>query len=185
MTRDEKGFQILKPGRALLSGVLFLACIVAANWATTHWGVVTLIGLTATAGTYLAGLALLVRDVAQREGGPLYVLILIALGAALSYLVADPRIAFASLCAFAISETADMIVYTPLAAKGWNRAVLASNAVGAFLDSWIFLSIAGFPHTWSAVSTQWVVKMGVTVITLLALGGARAVLRHSVQPTHP
>lgn len=52
----------------------FLATIVIANWLTTEYGFVAVgFGLTATAGTYAAGLALGFRDVLQDHAGRLWI----------------------------------------------------------------------------------------------------------------
>lgn len=44
--------------------------------------------------------------------------------------------------AFLCSELADFAVYTPLRERHWHTAVVASNAVGAIIDSALFLWIA-------------------------------------------
>jgi uncharacterized PurR-regulated membrane protein YhhQ (DUF165 family) len=44
--------------------------------------------------------------------------------------------------AFLLSEMADFAVYTPLRAKSWLAAVLASNVVGLAIDSALFLYLA-------------------------------------------
>jgi uncharacterized PurR-regulated membrane protein YhhQ (DUF165 family) len=76
-------------------------------------------GLVATAGTYFAGLAFVLRDSVQDAGGRRLVLTLIIAGALLSYLVSDPFIALASGVAFLVSETVDMGIYTPLRKRGY------------------------------------------------------------------
>jgi hypothetical protein len=62
-------------------------------------------------------------------------------GAALSYLVA-PAFAVASGAAFLLSESADMAVFTPLARRGWNRALAGEHGRGAVVDSVVFLHLA-------------------------------------------
>lgn len=160
------------------AGLAFLACVVAANVATTYLGLVSIgFGLTVTAGTFAAGLALIARDITQDQGGRLFVLALIVVGAALSAVLSDGRIALASGIAFLISETVDMAVYTPLRERGWTRAVLASNAVGGIVDTVVFLAIAGFGVTASALTGQWLVKMAATLAAIAVMEGARALLR--------
>jgi uncharacterized PurR-regulated membrane protein YhhQ (DUF165 family) len=108
--------------RALLVTVsaAFLATILAANYVTTEYGMVPVgFGLVATAGTYFAGLAFVLRDSVQDAGGRRLVLTLIIAGALLSYLVSDPFIALASGVAFLVSETVDMGIYTPLRKRGY------------------------------------------------------------------
>jgi uncharacterized PurR-regulated membrane protein YhhQ (DUF165 family) len=164
----------------------FVASIVLANWLTTRYGFVGVgFGLTATAGTFAAGLALGLRDLVHDGLGRWGVLAVIAIGAAVSYAVADPRIATASAVAVLISELADLSVYAPLRKRAWAAAVLASNTVGAFVDTVVFLWLAGF-FAWSAVPGQMVGK--VAWATLIPLGliyaarSARAVPGNRLRP---
>ena len=67
----------------------------------------------------------------------------IVTGAALSWFLEDAqRFAVASGAAFLASEGIDLLVYTPLRARGWLRAVFASNVAGFTLDSVLFLWLA-------------------------------------------
>lgn len=162
---------------AAASAVAFLACILLANYVTTEYGMVPVgFGLTATAGTYLAGLTFVLRDTIQDTIGKRATLALIATGAALSYFVADPFIALASGVAFAVSEVADLAVYTPLRKRGYIRAAVASNIVGAFVDTILFLWIAGFPIA-AAIGGQMAGKVSVTLAVVLAVAGVRAGIR--------
>jgi uncharacterized PurR-regulated membrane protein YhhQ (DUF165 family) len=53
---------------------------------------------------------------------------------------------------------------------GWARAVIASNVVGAVLDTLVFLTLAGFPVTGRAVSGQLAGKLlWATLIPVLAV----------------
>ena len=66
----------------------YVATIWLANWAVTHYGVVSVgFGLVAPAGVYFAGLALTVRDITQDTLGKLAVIAAILAGAILSYWV--------------------------------------------------------------------------------------------------
>lgn len=151
----------------------FIATILAANYVTTEYGMVPVgFGLVATAGTYFAGLAFVLRDTVQDAYGKRAVFALIVLGAALSYLVSDPFIALASGIAFAASETADLLVYSPLRKRGYIRAAIASNVVGALVDTVLFLWIAGFPIA-DAIAGQIVGKATVTGVVVLAVAAFR------------
>jgi len=124
----------------------FIACILAANYVTTWFGMVPVgFGLVATAGTYFAGATFLLRDSLQDIAGKRWTIATIAAGAGLSFLISDPFIALASAVAFGLSELADFAVYTPLRKRGYIRAAVASNIVGAIIDTVAFLTIAGFP----------------------------------------
>lgn len=137
--------------RRLLLFTIFVGTVVAANWALNRYGVVPIgFGLTAPAGVYFAGLAFGVRDALQEVGGRGWVLTAIATGAIISYLVSGGGtipggkvpIAVASGIAFALSELADLAVYTPLRERHWPAAVVASNVIGAVFDSVLFLWLA-------------------------------------------
>ncbi len=147
----------------------FLVCILAANYVTTEYGMLPVgFGLVATAGTYFAGLTFVLRDSIQDAYGKRATLALIAVGAALSYLVSDPFIALASGVAFLAAETADLAIYTPLRKRGYLRAAIASNVVGALVDTVLFLWVAGFPIA-DAIAGQMVGKVAVTAIVWAAV----------------
>jgi uncharacterized PurR-regulated membrane protein YhhQ (DUF165 family) len=82
------------------------------------------------------------RDVVQRCLGLRFALIAIAAGTALSALVAPASLVLASGTAFALSELADFVVYTPLQRQRLLLAVIASSLVGLVVDSIVFLSLA-------------------------------------------
>jgi uncharacterized PurR-regulated membrane protein YhhQ (DUF165 family) len=164
-----------------LLGVLtlagYVATIAAANYATATFGMVPLgFGLTATAGTFAAGLALTLRDLVQDQLGRRAVLTAIAAGALLSYVVATPVLAVASGSAFLLSELCDWVVYTPLRRRGWARAVLASNAVGAVADTVVFLALAGFPIA-VALPGQLLGKAWATAVPVAAVLAVRGLRR--------
>lgn len=152
----------------------FLGCILAANYVTTELGMIPVgFGLIATAGTYFAGLTFILRDSLQDIAGKRWTLGVIAAGAALSFLFSNPFIALASAAAFALAELADLAVYTPLRKRGYIRAAIASNIVGAFIDTVVFLWIAGFPIL-DAIAGQMVGKLAVTAAAVLVVAAYRA-----------
>lgn len=151
----------------------FIATILAANYVTTQYGMVPVgFGLVATAGTYFAGLAFILRDLVQDTAGRKAVIALIVTGAALSYAISAPFIATASAVAFLLSEAADFAVYTPLRKRGYIRAAAASNLVGSIVDTAIFLTIAGFPLR-QAFAGQLVGKTLVTGVVIAAVVAVR------------
>jgi uncharacterized PurR-regulated membrane protein YhhQ (DUF165 family) len=155
-------FSTKRTSFAPVIAVIFLGCILAANVVTTHLGMVPVgFGLIATAGTYFAGATFILRDALQDVAGKRWTLAVIAAGAALSFFVSAPFIALASAVAFGLSELADLAVYTPLRKRGYIRAALASNIVGALIDTVVFLWIAGFPIM-QALPGQMVGKLLVT-----------------------
>lgn len=170
--------------RATLTIAAYIAAIVAANWLTNHYGLIPVgFGLTATAGTYCAGAALMLRNLVQDAAGRKAVVAAIVAGAALSALT-SPALAVASGVAFGVSELADTGLYTPLRKRGWARAVIPASLLGALLDTLLFLSIAGFPVTTPGVMGQLVGKtwaVWLPVLVVAAVRGARvAVSRDAV-----
>lgn len=170
---------ISKSGQALgyLSVAVLLSAVIVANWLTTRFGFVPVgFGFTATAGTFAAGFALAARDATQDLLGKPKMLAVIAIGAALSYIIADPFIATASAVAFAVAELLNFAVYTPLRNRSklgdrrWMAAVSASSLIGALADTFIFLAIAfGWAAVLPALAGQLVGKAWATV-AYLALG---------------
>jgi len=161
---------------------VFAAAVAAANALTSRYGFIPVgLGLSATAGTYAAGLCLLARDWVHDTAGRTAVLAAIAAGGIASAVMAGPRLALASAAAFVLSELADLAVYQPLRRRGWVRAVVASNTVGAPVDTILFLALAGFP-IWAAVPGQLLAKATATAIPLLVVLAVRALLRHRLRP---
>lgn len=160
--------------------VAYVAAIVAANILTERFGLVPVgFGLVATAGTYAAAFALVSRNITQDQIGRVRTLALMSLGVALSWRLASPALALASATAFALSETADMCVYTPLRKRGRGRAVAVASTTGALIDTVAFLLIAGFPVL-PSLPGQLLVKVGMALVAALILRGRRAVHGESV-----
>jgi uncharacterized PurR-regulated membrane protein YhhQ (DUF165 family) len=166
----------------------YAGAIVGANYLTTRYGMVPVgFGLTATAGTFSAGVALMLRNNVQDAYGGRLVLVAIVAGALLSALTA-PTLALASGIAFGVSELADTLLYTPLRRRGWARAVAAASLLGALVDSLVFLSLAGFPLTPRALAGQLAAKQAAVWASLLAVAAwnrwGRAVPRHTLKPAN-
>ena len=87
----------------------------------------------------LAGLVFVLRDFVQREGGHL-VLFGMAVGAGLSFVLADPYVAVASVAAFAVSGLADWALYT-LTRKPFHQRVLLSSLISTPVDTAVFLTL--------------------------------------------
>lgn len=143
--------------RRRVEGIAFLAayiaCIPAANWLIQHVGTrcvasgpclvpVAPGGLEAPSGVLMVGLALVLRDLVQRRLGVWPTLAAIAVGTAISALLAPPALVTASAVAFLYSELADFAVYTPLQRRRLLLAVLLSSLVGLVVDSVMFLWLA-------------------------------------------
>ena len=82
-----------------------------------------------------------------------------------------PRIVFASLVAFLVSSLVDAEIFAwwraHVAGPKWAR-VLTSNSVSTLVDSALFITIAfaGVLPVWPLIGGQYLVKMGITVISL-------------------
>lgn len=121
----------------------FIGCVVGANWALQTYGFVDLLGpgvVMVPAGVYFAGFAFGVRD-ALHELNSRLVVPAIVIGAVVSWWV-EPSFAMASGAAFLLAELADFAVYSPLRARNWPSAVVASNVAGSVIDSLLFLWLA-------------------------------------------
>lgn len=170
-------------GKGLAAIAAFVGSAAGATIATAQIGMVPLpFGTMTTAGTFVAGVALIARDAVQEFAGRLAVLGCIVAGAVVSGVGAPWRLALASGVAFALSELLDWAVYTPLRRRGRGRAVLASSAVAAPVDTALFLWIAGFGVTMEAVAGQVAIKAGLAAIAAGVIG---AVLRNRQRATRP
>lgn len=130
----------------------FAATVPAANWMIGNVGTVCLpdgacllpvgFGLAAPSGVLIIGLALVLRDMVHEAGGAKAALLAIAIGGVLSAIFAPPALVVASVAAFVLAELADLFVYAPLRDRRFGLAVFASGAVGAAVDSAVFLLLA-------------------------------------------
>lgn len=171
--------------------VVYLACIPLANWTIQHVGTQQFpggphtipvgFGYDAPSGVLWIGLALVARDVVQREWGKAVTLAAIAVGVALSYLVA-PSLAYASAVAFGLGELADFAVYTPLQRRHLYAAVLASGVVGAVIDSLVFLQVAFHSTRFWQGNVLGKVYMSVLALPVLLIVRRRAVPDVPVDP---
>lgn len=158
---------------AVIASAAFIACILAANYVTTEFGMVWVFGLTATAGTYLAGVTFVLRDLVQDLAGKWASVGLVALAAVVSLAISNPAIAVASGVAFLVAELADLAIYTPLRSRGYVRAAVASNVAGSIVDTILFLWIAGFGLSGVVVAGQVAGKLAVTLLVVLVVSARR------------
>ncbi|MFD4699783.1 VUT family protein [Streptomyces niveus] len=160
--------------RAGLSAFAYVAGVVVTNVVTASFGLWPVgFGLAATAGTMFAGVTFVLRDVVQEAAGKKAALAALAVGCGISAFMATPALAAASVAAFGLAELLDMGVYTKLRKRGWMRAAVASNVVGAVVDTFVFLLVAGFPVTAISVTGQLVGKGWATVAVVGPVAGYR------------
>ncbi|WP_046869317.1 VUT family protein [Microvirga massiliensis] len=135
---------------AYASLAAFLLTVPLSNWFIENVGdcsagpcvVPVGFGILAPSGVLIIGLGLVLRDLVHRFFGSRVAFAAILVGAALSGILASPILAFASAAAFLVSETVDLLVYGRLRPLRPAMAVFASGAVGALVDSLVFLWLA-------------------------------------------
>jgi uncharacterized PurR-regulated membrane protein YhhQ (DUF165 family) len=149
--------------RALSAFAAFAATIPAANWLIGNVGTTCIpdgpclipvgFGLMAPSGVLMIGAALVLRDLVHELAGWKWAIAAVLIGAALSLITSPPSLAIASAAAFMLAELADFGVYSRLRARGKAVAVMASGAVGAALDSMLFVWLAFGSLEFSAGTT--------------------------------
>lgn len=134
----------------------YIAAIVLVNIGFVHVPLVPLFGEMFPPMSIVVGAVFILRDYAQREIGH-HILAAMLIGAGLSYVMADPYVAVASLVAFLISELVDWYVYTftkrPLAQR-----ILISSAISTPIDSAVFLEMIGH-FSWLGFAMMTAAKM--------------------------
>lgn len=160
----------------------YVGSVVLANYLTSHYGAWRVgFGLTATAGTYAIGGAIATRNLVQDAYGRVVVVAAITVAAFVSWLVGSGRVAWASGLTFLLSELLELAVYTPLRGRArtgdrrWAGAALAASVVGAVVDTFLFLRLAGFPTDTRGVEGQLVGKGWVVLAVIAATMLARLV----------
>ena len=124
------------------NNMLYIALIVVVNYGFTIVPLVpTPWGEMFPPMSLLVGFVFVARDFAQREAGHLVLLSMLA-GGVLSWFMAGPYVAVASVVAFAISETIDWVVYT-LSKKPLSQRIVLSSLASTPIDSTVFLAMIG------------------------------------------
>ena len=145
---------------------LYVILIVAVNYGFTVVPLVALPGGEVWPPiSLLVGFIFVARDYAQREIGHRVIIAMLAAGV-LSYVMASPFIAVASVAAFLISEFADWAVYT-FTGRTFARRVLLSSAVGTPIDSVVFLGLMGFLSLAGAVAMTASKLLGALIVRWL------------------
>ena len=134
---------------------LYIASVVLVNWGFStfpgyewFWSIVV-------------GTVFITRDYCQRAVGHWCLAAMITAGG-LSYFMADPFVALASLCAFAFAEIADWIVYS-VTKRNFADRVLISSAISTPIDTLIFLGILNLLSP-SLVAYQIMSKMAAAIL---------------------
>ena len=169
-----------------LAFVLFAATIPTANWLIENIGTTCIpdgpclvpvgFGIMAPSGVLMIGIALVLRDWLHELAGWRWSFGAVLLGGALSLLFSPPALAIASAAAFTLAEIADLAIYARLRERGKPLAVIASQVVGAALDSAIFVYLAFGSLDFSAGTTLGKLYAGVVVAVFLWARQRRAAL---------
>ena len=120
---------------------IYMALIPLVNWSFAHVPTIPMPdGGNWAPMAIVTGLVLVVRDFAQREIGH-WIMLPLAIGIAISFVMASPAIALASAVAFGISESVDWLVYTTIL-RPLSQRVLISSVFSAPMDSAAFWYLA-------------------------------------------
>jgi len=134
--------EIMRPA-ALFWAAIYIGLIVLVNWLFIVVQPVDMGGGEMWPPVALAvGLIFVARDFAQRVIGH-WVLAAMLVAGVLSYFLADPFVAYASVAAFAISELADWLVYS-FTKRSFAQRILFSSVLATPLDTIVFLGIMGW-----------------------------------------
>lgn len=162
--------------RQIIAFVAFASTIPAANWLIGNVGecipngpclIPVGFGLMAPTGVLMIGLALVLRDWLHEVAGWRWSFVAVLMGGVLSLFFSPPALAIASAAAFTIAEMADLAVYAKLRARGKHVAVMASQVVGAALDSALFVWLAFGSFQFSAGTTLAKIYAGAAVALIM------------------
>lgn len=150
----------------MLHTIIYVLSIVAVNYGFT---VVPLVHLPNgemwPPMSLIVGFVFVVRDFAQREIGH-KILIAMLIGGIISWFMATPEIAVASVVAFAVSEVMDWVIFS-FTGYRFSQRILLSSMVSTPLDSAVFLGLIGL-FSLSSVLIMTLSKMvGAIVVFML------------------
>jgi|TARA_R110000822_G_scaffold125765_4_gene260750 uncharacterized PurR-regulated membrane protein YhhQ (DUF165 family) len=136
--------------------VTYITLIVLVNIGFSIAPLVPMFGEMFPPMSLAVGLIFVARDYAQKEIGHRVIMAMLFAGL-LSWLMADPYVALASVVAFFVSETIDWLVYSWSWQEFHNR-VLISSVAATPVDSSVFLYMIGH-LSYVAVMMMTVAKM--------------------------
>ena len=139
---------------------VYLFAIVLVNWLFAHTTPI----LGVPPATLIVGIIFVLRDYVQRQIGH-KVLLVMLIGCGISFFMASPIVATASLTAFLVAELSDWGVYSILPFRFQHR-VLFSSVIGVAIDTLIFLPMVGL-LTLQAVMVMWCSKMIAAIVVFI------------------
>lgn len=126
----------------MLYTFLYVFSVVAVNYAFTVVPLLQLPGGEAWSPVALfVGFIFVIRDYAQRAVGH-WVLPAMLAGGVISWFMATPDVALASVSAFLVGEVLDWGVYT-FTKRPFSQRILLSSAVSTPVDSVVFMAMMG------------------------------------------
>jgi uncharacterized PurR-regulated membrane protein YhhQ (DUF165 family) len=125
-----------------LSTISYILMILFINVGFAYMPMIRVLGFQTSLMDPVAGVVYLVRDFAQQELGHKIFFAMI-IGAILSYFLATPAVAIASISAFVAGELIDWSIFT-FTKKPLNQRLILSSCISAPVDSFIFLYILGY-----------------------------------------
>jgi uncharacterized PurR-regulated membrane protein YhhQ (DUF165 family) len=141
----------------------YVAAVVLVNWLFAVIPPLALPGGGVWPPVSLAvGFVFIIRDYAQRAVGHKVLFAMVA-GAGLSYFMAGPAIAFASMAAFLVGELLDWAVYT-CTGRPFSQRILLSSIVSTPVDTTVFLLLISMADAAT-----------ILIMTMSKLAGALAV----------
>ena len=147
--------------------LLYIFTIVLVNYAFTIVPIFNLPGGEAWSPVALVvGFIFVIRDFAQRAIGH-KVLFAMLIGGAISWFMASPEVAMASICAFFIGELLDWSVYT-FTRRSFSQRILLSSAIGTPVDSAVFMLMIGLFSIPSVIIMTASKMIGAVAVYLLA-----------------
>lgn len=151
--------------RRYTATISYILMIVFINVGFAYMPMFRILGQQTSLMDPIAGIVYLVRDFSQRELSH-KVFIAMAIGALLSYFLATPTIAIASVSAFVAGEFIDWSIFT-FTKKPLKQRLIWSSCLSAPIDSFIFIYILGYLNFLSFIIMCLGKIIGVTIIWYL------------------
>jgi len=122
------------------SAVCYIGLIVIINVGFSYLPSIHFGANELSSADFLVGWIYLARDFAQRQIGH-WIIVAMIFGTLISFWLADPIIAEASVAAFAVGELIDWLIFT-VTGKPLSQRLLLSASISAPIDTWVFLQLA-------------------------------------------
>lgn len=155
-----------------MTATLYLAAVIAANMTVQAFGPAASVAVAFV----MIGATLTLRDAIHDRHGPRAMLVLIPVGAAVSWGLGAGGVALASAAAFAASELVDTGVYHALRRHPWLARANGSNLAGAAVDSVVFPLLAFGGFLWPVMVAQFVAKVAGGAVWAWMLGRRRVAM---------